>query len=494
WQECSPSTIPDFSAAAYFFGRDLFQHQNIPIGLINTSWGGTIAEAWMSAESAETLPEFTGKVKEIKAETEVQQKQIYLDKLTKWEEKITAVDSGYKNKVAIWTETNFDDSSWKTMSLPGTWEKKLSYNFDGIAWFRKQVTIPANWAGKDLKLSFGVIDNNDITFFNGEKIGSTEGNTTPREYIIPARLVKSGTAVITVRVLDLAGEGGFYGEKMSLGLSDSEKTLLTGDWKCKFGAGLKALSPVPTPISQNPNRPTVLYNAMIHPLVPYSIRGAIWYQGESNAGRSYQYREIFPLMIKDWRKQWNKDLPFYFVQLANYMKIDENPVESGWAELREAQTQTLNLGNTGMAVIIDIGETNDIHPKNKQEVGRRLALAARANTYGEKIAFSGPIYTSSKIEGNKIRISFKHTNDGLKTKDGQPLKGFAMAGSDHKFHWAEATIVGNEVVVSCPEVPSPLAVRYAWGNNPICNLYNGAGLPASPFRTDDWQGITFGKK
>jgi len=234
---------------------------------------------------------------------------------------------------------------------------------------------------------------------------------------------------------------------------------------------------------------------MISPIVPFTIKGAIWYQGESNADRAYQYRELFPLMIKDWRKQWKSDFPFYFVQLANYMPELPQPAEAAWAELREAQFQTLlHLENTGMAVTIDIGEAKDIHPKNKQEVGRRLALIARANTYNENITFSGPVYDSYRIEGNCIRITFKHAEMGLKTKNGEPLKGFAIAGSDHKFHWAEAVIRGNDIVVSCKDIENPVAVRYAWASNPVCNLINGAGLPASPFRTDDWVGITYLKK
>jgi len=233
---------------------------------------------------------------------------------------------------------------------------------------------------------------------------------------------------------------------------------------------------------------------MIHPIAPFTIKGAIWYQGESNADRAYQYRELFPLMIKDWRKQWNYNFPFYFVQLANYTAVLPQPAEATWAELREAQFQTLHLENTGMAVTIDIGDEKDIHPKNKQEVARRLALIARANVYYENISFSGPLFNSYRIDGNTIRIRFQYADGGLKTRNGEPLKGFEIAGVDHKFHWADAVIEKNEVVVSCKDIENPISVRYAWAANPVCNLYNGADLPASPFRTDDWPGITFGKK
>jgi sialate O-acetylesterase len=272
---------------------------------------------------------------------------------------------------------------------------------------------------------------------------------------------------------------------MSLGLAANkqENKSLANEWKYKIGANKKDLLRAPSSQVGNANRPTVLYNAMIHPIVPYAVKGAIWYQGESNADRAQQYRTLFPLMIQDWRKSFGQNLGFYFVQLANFMAEKPQPEESNWAELRDAQLHALTLEHTGMAVTIDIGEARDIHPKNKQDVGLRLALAARANTYKQDIAFSGPIYQSHRIVGNTIRVKFNHTNNGLKSKDNAPLKGFAIAGPDYKYYWADAVIEGDEVVVSSPNVLSPVAVRYAWADNPVCNLYNGAGLPASPFQT-----------
>jgi sialate O-acetylesterase len=247
-------------------------------------------------------------------------------------------------------------------------------------------------------------------------------------------------------------------------------------------------------LSEGPNRPTVLYNAMINPFIQFAIRGAIWYQGESNADRARQYRSLFPAMIADWRRKWNiGDFPFYFVQLANYMKTAEQPAASSWAELRDAQLKTLSLPNTGMAVTIDIGESKDIHPKNKQEVGRRLALIALAKTYGEKTPYSGPSVISQQVNGNSVSLTFKHAEGGLKTKDGSALTGFAVAGADQKFYWAEGVIKGNKVILSSTEITKPVAVRYAWADNPVCNLYNGAGLPASPFRTDNWRDSTADK-
>ena len=272
---------------------------------------------------------------------------------------------------------------------------------------------------------------------------------------------------------------------------------LMGPWRYKQGLDLTTIprKPQPPHISQNnPNVPTVLHNAMIHPLVPYGIRGAIWYQGESNASRAYQYRTLFPTMIHDWRTKWGQgDFPFLFVQLANWQAVKPKPADDNWAELREAQLMTLALPNTGMAVTIDIGEADDIHPRNKQDVGKRLGLAARRVAYGEKIVYSGPIYRSMRVEGNTVRLRFDHVGSGLVAKGG-PLTGFAIAGADRKFVWADARIDGDTVVVSNDKVPSPVAVRYAWAINPVCNLYNKEGLPASPFRTDSWPGVTEGKK
>jgi len=498
WQECSPASIPNFSSVAYFFARNLQESLNIPIGLINTSWGGTIAETWASAGSLSAMPDFTMAVSEIQRYSDAEQEQMYITKMAEWENSVKSMDKGYQGKVPTFASSDFKDASWKTLNAPEMWDgqdTELS-KFDGIVWYRKTVNIPGNWAGKDLKLSLGLVDDIDVTFFNGEIVGTTQSCDIERFYTVPGRLVKAGKAVITLKILDTGGLGGINGktEQVYLSLSDKNKITLAGDWKYEKSSALNELPATPVYSKNNPNRPTLLYNSMINGLVPYAFQGAIWYQGESNESRAYQYREVFPLMINDWRKQWKKEFPFYFVQLANFMATGKEPEESNWAELREAQTRTLNLGNTGMAVTIDIGDATDIHPKNKKEVGRRLALAARAQTYGEKIAYSGPMYQSYKMEGNQIRIAFKHTDGGLKTNDGQPLKGFAIAGLDHKFHWADAKIEGNDIVVSSKEIVFPVAVRYAWANNPSCNLYNGAGLPASPFRTDDWMGLTYGKK
>ncbi|MDR1683708.1 MAG: 9-O-acetylesterase [Candidatus Symbiothrix sp.] len=485
WQVCTPASIANFSAVAYFFGRDLYQNLNIPIGLINTSWGGTLAEAWTSGDALENMPYFHDALKAVRTQ-DVETIQQYEKKLADWEAGILAADKGWN----AWNQAGFNDSDWQTMNIPQLWENAGLPNFDGIVWFRRTIEIPAEWAGKEVVLSLDVIDDNDITYFNGRQTGETNRYDKARIYTVPATLVKKGKAEIAVRVADTGGGGGIYGNAnniyMALKSKEEEtKTSLAGEWK--FQVSVNAADLAPAPVSPaSPHRPSVLYNAMIHPLVPYAMRGAIWYQGESNADRAEQYKELMPLLIRDWRKAWNNDFPFYLVQLANYRKRNAEPVESDWAELREAQLQTLYLDNTGMAVTIDIGDAADIHPKNKQDVGKRLALAARANTYKQNIEFSGPLYQCYTIESDRIRIYFSHA-DGLKTADNQALTGFSIAGPDHQFHWADAHIDGNTIVVCSPKVAFPVAVRYAWSDNPVCNLQNDAGLPASPFRTDDWK-------
>ena len=337
-----------------------------------------------------------------------------------------------------------------------------------------------------------LVDDIDYTYFNGELVGQTDSYGTMRNYTIPARLVKAGKAVLTVRIVDTGGEGGLYSPADQLYLEcRGERMPLQGDWRYKATTPLAKLAAVPVNDTSSPNQVCVLYNAMINPLVGFAIRGAIWYQGCNNEHKGYQYRELLPLMIRDWRTKWGYDFPFYIVQLANYKQLQTEPGDDEWAEVREAQAMAArHVDNSGLACLIDIGEAGDIHPRNKQEVGRRLALIARAKTYGERqLEYSGPQYRDYRIEDQQIRIFFDHA-DGLRPAEGSVVKGFAIAGSDHRWHWADARIDGQSVVVSSPEVCNPVAVRYAWHVNPVCNLQNGAGLPAVPFRTDDWPGLS----
>ncbi|MDB5130775.1 MAG: protein of unknown function acetylesterase [Mucilaginibacter sp.] len=490
WAVCGPQTVRDFSAVAYFFAKNLFIDKHVPIGVINSTWGGTVAEAWTSGSALKTMPDFAPFV--IAAEGGLTQKKLdarYQTELSRWIDSINVKDPGFQQGKLLWAESGFDDSAWQKMIVPAYWEQAGVPDYDGTMWFRKKVVIPAAWAGKDLKLNMGGIDDYDVSYFNGAEIGHTESFFYKRSYTIPGSLVKAGENTIAVRVFDNGGLGGINKGPLQLSLAtDTTSQIdLAGQW-VYHKADVLTLLPQPPAQSNSPNRPTLIYNAMINPILPYTIKGIIWYQGESNADRATQYRQLFPLLINDWRQKWGEgNFPFYFVQIANYNAIGQPPA-ADWPALRDAQLRTLSLPNTGMAVTIDIGDVNRIHPQNKQEAGRRLALIARAKTYGENIPYSGPLYKSHVIKFNKIELEFTHTDNGLLAK-GDTLKGFTIAGADKKFYPANAVIAGHKVIVSSSAVANPVAVRYAWANNPLCNLYNGANLPASPFRTDDWDNI-----
>ena len=490
WSQCSPATSSNFSAVGYFFGRELHQKLNVAIGLINSSWGGTIAETWTSEQTIGQNPDFTNQLAQLK--------KVNLDDYAKSVEnevkqrvgETSTIDKGMKNGQALWAAPAYNDAAWKTMELPGYIESNGLQGVDGIVWFRKEITLSADEAKQKSTLYLAKINDSDSTYINGTLIGSTRLQAEKsRVYPIDAGLLKPGKNIITVRIEDIGGMGGVYGNPATLYLQSGDHNIsLVGSWKYKVG--IVKFNAVLSPNSY----PTLLYNAMIHPLVPFAIKGAIWYQGESNAERAKQYRRVFPDLIKDWRAHWNQgDFPFLFVQLANFKKPDSIPVESDWAELREAQTMTLALPNTGMAVTTDVGEALDIHPKNKQTVGLRLALAGLKVAYQKDIVYTGPVYQSMNVEGNKVTLTFDQIGSGIKIKDKYGyLKGFAIAGEDHQFHWATGKITGiNTLQISSSEVQYPVAVRYAWSNNPEdANLYNSADLPASSFRTDNWKGIT----
>jgi len=384
-------------------------------------------------------------------------------------------------------DTATADKEWLTMALPGLWEDKGMPGFDGVVWFKKEFKLTAKDAAKDYMLSLGPIDDRDVTWVNGEKVGGIDVWNEARKYKVPAKILKEGINIITVRVLDTGGGGGIYGQPGDLTINSNDSTnkiSLVGDWKYRVSVDLKNTAAFPLQLSKNnPNAPTALYNGMIAPIVPFPVKGAIWYQGEANVGRAKQYQTLLPTMIKDWRTRFGVgNFGFYIVQLANFMAIKPEPTDSAWAELREAQAIiSQETPKTGMALAIDIGMANDIHPTNKQEVARRLALAAEAMTYGKKIEYSGPVMGNIAIGDGKIRVWFKHAV-GL-TSLGEPVKGFAIAGEDGKYVWADAVIERDTVVISSPLVKKPKNVRYAWADNPICNLYNAAGLPAVPFRT-----------
>ena len=490
WKECSPETVPGFSAVAYLFGRRLHNELNVPIGLIETAWGGTVVETWASAKSLQNINEYVEAIQGLTMSSD-EQKEVSksYDKVQRaWIDDVNKKlsDAGIMGRE--YKTYGYDTKKWKTLEVPKLWEKQ-NIIFDGVMWVKRSIAIPKEWQGNDLTLNLGMINDYDITWFNGELVGSRPSVGMFRTYTISKELVKVGKNEITVLILDIGNNGGIYGdpENISIGNSESENISLVGKWEYKKDNfdQKTILHPPGWPVAQN--RPTVLYNGMISPLLPYGIRGAIWYQGEGNGDRGIQYRKLFKALINGWREVWGQgDFPFFFVQLANFMPVANEPTEEPWAYLREAQTMALDLPNTGMAVAIDIGDAEDIHPTNKQDVGKRLALNALAKVYGKDIPYSGPMYKSMKTEGSKIRLQFEHTDNGLKTKGSKKLKGFAIAGADKKFVWAKAKIEGDDVVVWNSKIKSPVAVRYAWANNPICNLYNGADLPASPFRTDSW--------
>ena len=486
WAICNPQNVRNFSAVAYFFAKNLFLDKHIPIGVINSTWGGTVAEAWTSGGALKTMPAFAPFVNAIEGGLTQQKLDVkYQTELRGWIDSINAKDPGFQQGKLLWAEPGFDDSAWPKMTLPAYWEQSGVPGYDGTMWFRKKVNIPAAWAGRDLKLNMGAVDDYDVSYFNGAEIGHTESFFYTRGYTIPSNLVKAGENTIAVRVFDNGGLGGINKGPLELSLAgDTTGQIdLAGQWVYQKARELALLPQAPVS-SNSMNRPMIIYNAMINPILPYTINGVIWYQGESNANRPTQYRQLFPLLINDWRQHWGEgNFPFYFVQIANYTAADQGPA-ADWPALRDAQLSTLSLPNTGMAVTIDIGDASRIHPQNKEETGRRLALIARAKTFRENIPYSGPIYRSQVIKGNKIELEFTHTDDGLLAK-GDTLKGFTLAGADKKFYPALAIISGNKVIVNNSDVANPVAVRYAWANNPICNLYNGANLPASPFRTDD---------
>ena len=498
WEKCSPETVKSFSATGYFFGKNLAASRGVPVGLIMTCWGGTDIESWMSGKALGEVPGFKTVVDEIENDklTPAEHETKYLAELNDWFTTTGKKEGsvGADGKV-LWAAPDYDDTAWQLLPQPLKIDEVGYTSFDGVVWYRKTVDVPAAWQGKELKLELSTIDDIDVTYFNGQAVGHTETCPVKRVYTIPADMVKAGRAVIAVRVLDVGSAGGLRGNADNMALScGSDRMSLGGEWRMKLASDLNAVAKVPVNPVDNPFIPTVLYNAMIRPLVPYAVKGAIWYQGENNAPRAYRYRDLLPQMIASWRNDWNSQFPFLIVQLANYMQRKDQPAESEWAELREAQLLTSEtVAGSGLAVAVDVGLADDIHPTDKQTVGQRLSLVARRVAYGENIASSGPLYQSHKIEGGAIRLTFAHADGGLKARDGGKLTGFAIAGADHKFHWADARIEGNDIVVSSADVPMPLAVRYAWADNPDCNLYNGAGLPASPFRTDAWEGLTVGR-
>jgi sialate O-acetylesterase len=489
WETCSPATVGDFTAVGYFFARQLRAKLKVPIGLINSSWGGTISETWTSRAALSAHPAFKPVLENVPTDLTAEMERLN----QKFAPMIQAIkdDLPTAEEINQFPKAEYDDTAWKTMPVPGYWKDNLA-TFDGAIWFRHSWEMPSDGQfDVPCTLSLGAIDDQDITYINGIKVGAISAYNKKRVYKLPPGTIRPGRNVIAVRVLDTGGGGGFTGAPEEVFLSWGKLNLpLHGTWKYRVEEVINMV----TTIGPN-DYPTLLFNAMIHPLIPYSMQGVIWYQGESNAGRAVQYREAFPLLIRDWRQHWGqRDFPFLFVQLASFRAENGNSRNGGssWAELREAQTMALQVPKTGMAVTTDIGETDDIHPTNKQDVGKRLALQAFEVAYGRKTTATGPAFKSMKVEKGKAILRFKHQKGGLNTgKTQKNLNGFEVAGADQQFVPAQAVIKRKKVVVTAAEVPTPVAVRYAWSDDPgTANLFNGARLPAIPFRTDNWPGKT----
>ena len=483
WKLSNPENTGDFTAVGYFFAKELRKHIDVPIGLINSSWGGSRIEAWMSAKSL-NLKNQQELIDEVKRQAESEYKK-QLEKFQKSFSGISEVDMGMKNDIQLWASPDLNESDWNDIVVPSYWEDAGYEGLDGIGWYRTNFNLTSEEAMDDIELGLGKIDDSDIAWVNGNKIGGIEQAwDVPRVYIAPSQFLREGKNVLCIRIEDTGGGGGIYDDVSLVYLkSKSTNRSLAGKWKFKIGAVKK------TEIAAN-QVPTLLYNQMIHPILNFSIKGVLWYQGESNSNNveeAFQYRKLFIDMINDWRALWNVgNFPFLFVQLTNFRQPVEQPSESPWAIIRESQSFTLSIPNTGQAVIIDIGDANNIHPRNKQDVGLRLSLAARKIAYGENIVFSGPTYKNSKIKNGKIIISFDNIGTGLICKDKYGyLKGFAIAGANKKFVWAKAMIDADKVIVWNENIKNPNYVRYGWADNPDdLNLYNFENLPASPFRTD----------
>lgn len=480
WKAVTPENVLEFSAVAYFFAKDLYEKYQVPVGLINSAVGGSPVEAWISQTNLKHFPSYLATAKKFAVEG-------YIDSIrnaennisNKWYSELNNKDKG----ISQWNKPNIDTSDWGKIYLPGYWTDQGVTGSKGSFWFRKDFEVSDDIAGKAAVLRLGCIVDSDSAFINGQFVGNITYQYPPRIYNIPAGLLKKGKNNVTVRVVNSGGKGGFIEDKPYRIVAGEKYIDLTGKWKYKVGA---EMTPGPSQTFFQ-YKPMGLFNGMIAPGVNYTIKGVIWYQGESNTGNPTDYKKLFPALIQDWRENFKApQLPFLFVQLANFMEPQDQPSDGGWARLREVQTQSLSIPHTGMAVITDIGEWNDIHPLNKKDVGHRLALAAMKTAYGDKNTISsGPVYKGMSIRGNKIVVNFEVEGKGIAT--GEELRGFAIAGEDRRFVRAKARIEGDNVVVWNDAVKNPVAVRYAWADNPSgANLYNKEGLPAGSFRTDNW--------
>lgn len=466
WHSAVASDVLNWTSLAYFFAQEAYDRYKVPVGMLVSSLGGSAIESWVSQKNLKMFP------------------QLVFDKVALDSMKLAKQDKG----AGKWQQKNMDDTDWATMEVPGYWQEN-GIHTRGTVWYRKAFCVPESMVGRHARLYMGTLVDSDSIFVNGTFVGFTSYTYPPRKYDIPAGVLTEGKNVITVRLTANSANGGFVKGKNYKIVGDDAELELTGTWKYKIGINQNEVVKYADRLKNLNKAGSGLYNGMIYPISNYQVKGTIWYQGESNAGRPQIYASLLEALIKDWRELWNMpDMPFLLVQLPNFMEKNDSPSDSGWARIREAQLKTaLNVPYTSLAVTYDVGEWNDIHPLNKKVVAQRLFLGARKLVYGEKITGSGPLYKEMKVEGDKIILTFTEIGRGLICKEGKALRHFAIAGEDQKFVWADAVIRGNKVIVSSKIVKNPVAVRYAWSNNPEdANLCNKEGLLASPFRTDNW--------
>jgi len=484
WKVCDSTSIKTTSAVAYYFARKIHKDENVPIGILQATWGGTPVEAWTSKEMLLTSGITHDKVIANDTVNPAHFVKDSLDSAHFWD----IVYHPKNNTDKKITQMSYNDSKWPEVTMPSVLKTSGIPYYEGMIWLRKAIEIPNDFNTKNVKINLGHPEMNYSVYINGNEICKTIWNNNPiQNYSIPAKFIHKGKNMLTVRMAYLWGGGGFNPPAEEMYITDGNSQLsIAGNWKY-----MKNLEPSLPKSLNYQYYPTFLYNAMIHPILPYGLKGILWYQGEANDTLAYNYRTLFPMMITDWRIRFKQDyLPFLFVQLPNFKKRQAEPMESEWAELREAQAMALAQPNTGMVCTIDLGEAESIHPKDKQDVGYRLALQAEKLAYGKKGTVSGPMFSNFKLEGNSIRISLSNIGSGLKTTDNLFPREFTIGSADHKFYKATAQIKNNEIIVSSDKVSNPVAVRYAWSDNPDCNLINAEGFPTVPFRTDNWKGIT----
>jgi sialate O-acetylesterase len=483
WKAANPANIGEFSVVAYFFAKKLYEKYQVPIGIINASWGGIPIEAMMSEDALKEFPSIISTVQKNKDTAYING----LNRRPPTANRPRQEDRGLTG-TQPWYDPAYIPKGWHTINIPGYWEDQGIRDLDGVVWYRREIDVPASMTQVPAKVFLGRIVDADVLYINGKQVGNTTYMYPQRRYRVPEGLLKPGKNLFVIRVINNAGKGGFVPDKPYQLIAGHDTIDLKGYWQYKvgqvnipqrgFGGGGGMLIQ---------NQPTATYNGMLAPLTNYAIKGFTFYQGESNTGRPDEYVRLQQAMITDWRNKWNiRDAPFLYVQLPGFMDYNYLPAESQWAAFRDAQRKSLAVPNTGMAVTIDLGEWNDLHPDRKKEVGERLAIAAMNIAYGEKnIVPAGPLFQAAKAEGNKIILSFSNTGSGLVSNDGEELSEFAIAGADKKFVWANAKIEGDKVILWNDAIANPVFVRYAWADNPVNpNFYNKEGLPASPFEAE----------